>query len=318
MFPFLSRRQVGLLVAALAAACGTSAVTAGTIRDDKVADPFYTSPTLDPSTGRINYASAHYTSGVLVARDWVLTALHCLTDDSNYTTYTAGDGVAYPIDRVTPYRPAPGGVDMALFHLLPSTATNQLPAAGTVATRYRGTTEAATAGNNNLATHVGYGYGGKGSSGVDETNFPQGVRRAGQNRIDLYARINGDNTATFTPDPVAGAAFPYVFEDYDQPNNAAASSSGSAVPETFEYMVAVGDSGGGIYIDVNGSPQLAAIHVSADPDGRALYGYSMYSLRVNQQNAWIDGVVPEPGSVGVLVVAAGILGLGRRRGTGRS
>src|SRR5690348_5919672 len=93
---------------------GAEAAMSGTIRDDKVNDPFYTSNTANPSVGLINYTQVDFCSGVLVAQDWVLTARHTLNDPS-FTSFTSGDNNTYPIDKARGIVLEPTGEDLALF-----------------------------------------------------------------------------------------------------------------------------------------------------------------------------------------------------------
>jgi secreted trypsin-like serine protease len=260
----------------------------GTIRDDKVTDSFYTNPTVDPAAGRINYTDG-FCSGVVVAQDWVLTAKHCLTNDPNFTSFTTGDGITYPIDVAKPFVAEPNGADLALFHILPSLTTGTLPSASVVATRYRGTAEVG-----NVATHIGYGYGGTGTTGSDPTHFPQGVRRGGDNRIADYAQIDINNKPLFST--VSSPELNYLYEPFDSP---------PAAQTPFEWCAAIGDSGGGAFMDVNGSPQLVGIH-DLLLNGNSQYGDATFSLRVTDYNAWIDSTVPEP-SCASMVMLTGML-----------
>jgi hypothetical protein len=273
---------------------GATAALGGTIRDDKVADTFYTNPTVDPAVGLINYTATDFCSGVLVAQDWVLTAKHCLTNNGSFVSFTAGNGVTYPIDLSKPFVAEPTGEDLALFHILPSTTTNALPPSAIVATRYRGTSELG-----NVTTNIGYGFGGTGTGGADAANFPRGVRRAGDNVVDRYAGFDVNNTFVTSTTDLGFTNF--LYETFD---------STTALQTPHEWCAATGDSGGGAFIDVGGAPQLAGI-TDALVSGTSKYGDATLSLRVTDYNTWIDTTVPEPSSLW-LIPAAGAL-LVRRR-----
>ena len=51
-----------------------------------------------------------------------------------------------------------------------------------------------------------------------------------------------------------------LLSDFDNPNNASDSSWGSSTPLPLEYLIAGGDSGGGLFINVDGIDLLAGVH----------------------------------------------------------
>jgi hypothetical protein len=156
------------------------------------------------------------------------------------------------------------GVDLALVHL-------QTPVSGvTPATLYTGGAEF-----EKPATIVGFGMTGTGLTG----SLPDsgGVKRAGENVIDALGSA-------------IGASDNYSLTDFDSPF-ANANSFGDEFPLDLEYKTAVGDSGGGVFIDEGGAKVLAGIpsfSAYADDIANSSYGEIDGFVRVTLFTGWIS------------------------------
>ncbi|MEM8945808.1 MAG: trypsin-like serine protease [Planctomycetota bacterium] len=103
------------------------------------------------------------------------------------------------------------------------------------------------------ATAVGFGQTGTGLTGSQAGS--SGTRRAGQNVIDVVGgtQTSGSNPAfAFGHDRILAV-------DFDRPGVAAESTLGSSSPLPLEYLTAPGDSGGGLFVESDGTQQLAGV-----------------------------------------------------------
>jgi len=303
---------------------------AGVIRDD-VSDSLYTGLAAQSAYDSVGFlrwnegASGYIASGTLISPEWVLTAGHVVggTDD-----YGAGvSGMIFGLGSVysgtgiaaTEWIPYTGwsssggnlwnGVDLGLVRLS-QPITSVTPALLDFSTPLLGL----------LGTNVGYGRSGIGSEGM---STPAGTKRAGQNMIDAHGgMITTMGSGTLLD--LDGISPTVLFQDFDHPTDLVASSMGSAIPVTQEYLIASGDSGGGLFIDVGGVTKLvgvnsflASLPYPLDTTGaNADYGDLAGVVSVQSFGNWIFTVtgVPEPSVVSLLFFGLGGWLLARRSG----
>lgn len=310
---------------------------AGVIRDDR-SDQRYldlgASAAYD-SVGYIRGNTASYgfsASGVLIGsaagESWVLTAGHVTQDATDLTirlggqTYQATDWFSNPKWNGDLGR----GYDIGLMRL-GSDITSQtgVGAAGL----YTGTDELGKVG-----TMAGYGTTGTGLTGW--TTF-DGQKRAGENMVDIFLNTGGKPGKSRV-----------LLADFDNPHSLGDSSWGSSNPLDLEYMIAPGDSGGGLFIDglLAGVTSFGWGRLDGDPNSD--YGDAGGFTRVSMFIDWImesmglssggggggkdkpnkgkkpNGLmasnfvdVPEPGTMTLLAVGFAGIGFARRRRAAR-
>ena len=82
--------------------------------------------------------------------------------------------------------------------------------------------------------------------------------------------------------------------DFDNPTNAADNVWGLSTPLALEYLISPGDSGGGMFLDIDGMQLLAGVHSflgSFDGITDADYGDIAGITRLSEFNKWIDDVI---------------------------
>ena len=208
-------------------------------------------------------------SGTLIAPDIVLTAAHTLDSASALTflvggnTYTAVQWSAYPLWTGN----LEAGYDLGLIKL-------SSPVVGVApAVRYTGSSEKGM-----TVTQVGYGMTGSGLTGA--TRF-DGKKRAGTNRIDSLSAGSGSSARL-------------MWMDFDQPSSLGASRVGAGGPTALEYLIARGDSGGGLFADTKLGTQLMGVSsfgYSLDGNVDASYGERAGFTRLSTFNSWIDAML---------------------------
>ena len=251
---------------------------------------------LYPAVGSVS-GPVYSGSGVLISDRWVLTAGH-VADMKIGSTFTVG-GVPYTIENAIT---APGhpflGLENDLGLLYLSTAVTGVQPVE----MWRFGNSAEILGRE--ATWVGHGFGGDGLTG--QMGSPE--KRAFTNVIDGVT-------------PAFGLPAPSFYADFDSPDGTTNSLvSGSATPTRLEGNVTSGDSGGGVFVTVNGHSYLVGINSYASgfsPGLNSKYGALSGAADLQYFYPWIfsqTGIfpVPEPGTLWFCGLA-GLLGLVRRR-----
>ena len=267
----LTRATVGF--AALLVLMGlVSFASAGTVRHDRDPQAYLDLGASFASVGRVDFmigTDAYIASGVLIDTNWVLTAGHVVSGDTSPTFTLAGD--VYPAASWQAHPKWNGdliaGYDIGLINL--SSPVESV----TPAQRYKGRKELGAE-----ATIVGYGMTGTGLSGA--TTF-DGEKRGGQNVIDVL--FKGYRKSQ-----------PLFLCDFDNPDDPGDNFFGSPEPLDLEFLIAPGDSGGGLFLDIGDTWQLAGVNSFigwSDEDGDSDYGDLSGHTRVSAFNKWIDGVI---------------------------
>lgn len=90
-------------------------------------------------------------------------------------------------------------------------------------------------------------------------------------------------------------SLPLIFmSDFDNPHNLLDSRYGSAIPLGLEYLIAPGDSGGGVFAEIGGQSVLVGVNSfvgSFDGSSDSDYGNVSGHIRVSAFNSWIDSVM---------------------------
>lgn len=289
----VSRARAAALVSSALAAASifTPYETFGVVRRNDVPDSSYVAlgnDTKYAAVGAVRDSTQQSGSGILISPKWVLTAGHLAIPSQFYGLpaffnvggTTAANGTNYSVTQfITPFTgDLSAGNDVALLQL-------STPVTGiTPASRYMFSTE-----QNMTGTSVGFGDSGTGTTG--DQFGTQGTKRAFQNTIDGLGSAfgySGNTMVSDFDDPPTGGS--YTNDGYN--------SFGSSTALSLEGIVAGGDSGGGVFVDLpNGRQYVAGVHsfVTAfnPPFGDGVSANSSYSdaygsTRVYTVNQWID------------------------------
>lgn len=252
-------------------------VLAGTYRGDQTDSVHVALGAAHDNVGRIivdTPTAGYLGSGTLIAPNWVLTAAH-MVDDIMSGTVTFG-ATQYSAERWVAHSKWNGdllnGNDIALIKL----ATDVIGI--DIAVRYTGSDE-----YGRIGTAVGYGMSGTGETGAVTS---AGTKRAGENVIDAFYSRSRKKTSTI------------FLSDFDNPANPGDNAYGSSTPLALEYLIAPGDSGGPVFIDIGGERMLAGVNsfaASFDGETNSDYGDVSGHTRVSEFNKWIDNTIAADG-----------------------
>lgn len=220
------RDRAGITPAAMMAVAAWAAADAhaGTVGQPRAAgvyeaigqtEPFASVGKIDGTTANAGYSA----SGVYLGDGWVLTAAH-VVDSANAMDFTI-DGQTYSADAWVYHADwdptdVAAGADLALVKLSGDVSDHD------AATLYTGSDEVGS-----LGVSVGYGVTGNGYTGYDPSSPT--VKRGGTNTVD--AVYGGD----------------VLLSDFDS-GRFWDNTLGSSQPTAYEYLIAPGDSGGGLFI----------------------------------------------------------------------
>ena len=237
---------------------------AGTIRHDRD-DSLYTglAELAQYDCAGMVHSGANIGSGTLIASQWVLTAGHMVGADATFTV----NGTTYESENYWIH----SSEDIAIFQL-------SEPVVGVLPATLYDPDFGSEIGID--GTMVGFGYTGDGYSG-ENTYGPLGVKRAGQNTIDATGTALGLSSNT-------------LLVDFDSPDGQN-SRLGLSSPLDLEMGPAHGDSGCGLFVEIDEQTYLAGVQSAmwyTDRTDNADYGDGGVFVSTRQTADWIESIVP--------------------------
>lgn len=127
---------------------------------------------------------------------------------------------------------------------------------------------------------VGVGYGASGIASKPESVTSKKIKIAGENIVDS---LGGE---------ISKGKFTFLVCDFDHPSDNNCNKFGSAIPRPLEYMASGGDSGGGLFRNLNNKWELVGILAMSKTNSNTIMKYGYYSqlmcwTRVSSFGDWI-------------------------------